>query len=336
MTDQIFQFQSFYPMIRKWHLKAIVQKTISFLPNSHKINYWFQKNITKGVFLGDDYFFDRLEHAKQHIEAYQQNCGSLEGIKTLELGTGWYPVIPFSLFLTGVGQINTVDISNLTNKEKLKDTLDRFVELIEHKQLERYITAKKERVELLLTVKNDWDNLKFEEILASLNIHYIVMDARNLVNIEQHSIDLVHSNNTFEHVYPSILKDILKEFVRVVKQKGLQSHFIDMSDHFAHFDKSINIYNFLKYSHTTWNKIIDNNVQPQNRWRFAQFVNLYQQLNIPISASIVRKGDLEALKSINIHAEWKQYSTEELAISHCYIFSKMNDHIKVANSAART
>jgi ubiquinone/menaquinone biosynthesis C-methylase UbiE len=162
------------------------------------------------------------------------------------------------------------------------------------------------------------------------------MDARKLVNVATHSIDLVHSNNTFEHVYPEILKDILREFARVTKKEGLQSHFIDMSDHFAHFDKSITIYNFLKYSCKTWDKIIDNNVQPQNRWRFAQFINLYHHLDIPVSDSIVRKGDLEALKTVKIHSEWKQYSSEELAISHCYIFSKMDDRISLTTDEIRT
>jgi hypothetical protein len=323
-------------MIRKWHLKAIVQKTISFLPKSHNINYWFQKNITKGVFLGDTYFYDRLEHAQQHLEAYQQNCGTIEGIKTLELGTGWYPVIPFSLFLCGAAQIHTVDISNLTNKDKLRDTLNRFIDLIEQDNLEKYIQAKKERIEQFLALKKDFETLRFEEILQRLNIHYIVMDARKLVNVATHSIDLVHSNNTFEHVYPEILKDILREFARVTKKEGLQSHFIDMSDHFAHFDKSITIYNFLKYSCKTWDKIIDNNVQPQNRWRFAQFINLYHHLDIPVSDSIVRKGDLEALKTVKIHSEWKQYSSEELAISHCYIFSKMDDRISLPTDEIRT
>lgn len=56
--------------MKKWILKAIVQKTISFLPFKHRINYFFQKHITKGVNLGDEYFYDRLEHARQHLQNY--------------------------------------------------------------------------------------------------------------------------------------------------------------------------------------------------------------------------------------------------------------------------
>ena len=52
------------------------------------------------------------------------------------------------------------------------------------------------------------------------------------------------------------------------KPDGLHSHFIDMSDHFAHMDSSISIYHFLRYSEAQW-KRIDNSIQPQNRWRLS-------------------------------------------------------------------
>lgn len=58
--------------MRKWKQKAIVQKIISYLPLSHKINYIFQKYVTRGVNLSDEYFYDRLGHARDHINSYQQ------------------------------------------------------------------------------------------------------------------------------------------------------------------------------------------------------------------------------------------------------------------------
>ena len=38
-------------------MKAIVQKTISYLPYSNRINYIFQKYVTKGINRTDNYFF---------------------------------------------------------------------------------------------------------------------------------------------------------------------------------------------------------------------------------------------------------------------------------------
>lgn len=315
-------------MVRKWHLKAIVQKTISFLPNGHKVNYWFQKHVTKGVYLGDTYFYDRLEHAQHHLAIFERYRGSIAGQKTLELGTGWYPVIPISLFLCGVERVHTVDISNLLNKEKFETTLERFMALIEQGKLKDYLPAAKEaRIDTFQAVYNELSQLSLAEALQKLHITYWVEDARDLKPLANDSIDLVHSNNTFEHVYPDILKAILLEFKRVVKPNGVQSHFVDMSDHFAHFDTSINIYNFLKYSNKTWDKIIDNSIQPQNRWRYPQFLDLYQSLGIPVSDTDYRPGDQKALDSLKVHADFSKFSKEELAISHCYLYSNMSDNV---------
>ena len=99
------------------------------------------------------------------------------------------------------------------------------------------------------------------------------------------------------------------------------SHFIDMSDHFAHSDKNITIYNFLQFSTKQWG-FIDNKIQPQNRLRHIDFVKMYTELNIPITEEEVRVGDLVELEKTKVHIEFKDYSTEELAKSHCYLVSQ--------------
>lgn len=97
--------------MKTWILKAIVQKTISFLPYKHQINYFFQRYVTKGVLLNNSYFTDRLVHANKHLRFFEQYSHIATPSTTLELGTGWYPVVPISLFLNGSDTIYTVDIS---------------------------------------------------------------------------------------------------------------------------------------------------------------------------------------------------------------------------------
>ena len=99
------------------------------------------------------------------------------------------------------------------------------------------------------------------------------------------------------------------------------SHFIDMSDHFAHFDRSITMYNFLRFSEGQWG-MIDNEIQPQNRWRWRQYRDLYEDLELEVLHEEVRPGDMEALSLVNVHPEWKEFSNEELAISHGYLISR--------------
>jgi hypothetical protein len=149
----------------------------------------------------------------------------------------------------------------------------------------------------------------------------LVEDLTELSAISEGYIDLTHSNNTFEHVYPVVLKGILRKFIEIGKiGKGCHSHFVDMSDHFAHFDKTINIYNFLQFSAKRWDKI-DNSIQPQNRYRMSDYEKLYQELNIPISHVTKRKGSLEDLAKVDLSEEYNGYEKADLAISHCHIYS---------------
>lgn len=301
-------------------LKAIVQKAISFLPGSHRLNFFFQQHITKGVRLTNYYFEDRLFHAKKHIDSFDKFAACPLNT-TLELGTGWYPVVPISLFLRGARQINTVDISPLTNKENLLTTIRFFIDYAENGKLQNYLEVDAQRLEVLKGLAKDNQNTRFEDIAGKLNIRFFVEDIRTL-GLDEHSVHLIHSNNTFEHVYPEVLKGILSKFKKLAADGGVLCHFIDMSDHFAHFDKSINVYNFLQFSDRTW-RWIDNSIQPQNRWRLSDFQNLYRDLSINISESDCRKGNIEELLSVGLADKYDTYDLKDLAISHCYLVSKM-------------
>ncbi len=306
-------------IMEKWILKAVVQKIISYLPYRHRINYLFQKYITKGVYLTDEYFEDRLIHAKSHIESYNKHALSVQGITSLELGTGWYPVVPLSLFLSGANKIYTVDISALCDKEKLLTTIKMFVDYKKSNKLNTFLNILPKRFDILLDIIKKEHEFSVEDVLTKLNIIYLVQDARQL-DLEDGLIDLIHSNNTFEHVYPEILESLLIEFKRLISSKGMMSHFIDMSDHFAHFDRTITIYNFLKFSDRQW-MLIDNAVQPQNRWRLADYKNLYKKLEINITEILDTRTDIEKIKSIQLHRKYQNFNLEELAFSHCRLVS---------------
>lgn len=304
--------------MKKWVLKALIQKAISFLPYKHQINYLFQKYVTKGVQLSEYYFEDRLTHFENHLGFYNKYKGAIKGKAILELGTGWYPVIPLGFFLAGAERIHTVDISALMDKPKLGTTLNRYLDYIQDGKL-NYLNFEQDRLDLLEEIIAEFDQLELSEVLQKLRINYLVEDARKLP-LPSDTVHLITSNNTFEHVYPEILEGILREFVRVLSQDGLMSHFIDMSDHFAHLDQTITIYNFLQFSERQW-QWIDNTIQPQNRWRISHFRALYAAQNIPITEEKNRPGDLSALNTVKVHPIYAAISRADLAISHSYMVS---------------
>ncbi len=307
-------------MLRKWVLKAIIQKGISFLPYKHRINFLFQKYITRGVQLTDGYLEDKLEHFKNHALFYEKHNGRIADIEVLELGTGWYPIIPVCFYLAGAKSVWTVDIADLLNEEGLKQALEKMLDYEAIGKLKQYyprFQSERLRQLKLLVDARDFNFSKFEEVTG---IKYWIGDARKL-SLEDHSKDFIVSNNTFEHVYESVLMEILKEFDRVLKPGGIMSHFVDMSDHFAHLDSTITIYNFLRFTSRQW-QWIDNSIQPQNRLRVDDYRQLYQSLGIPIIEEKNRPGDAEKLQNIKLAYPYDQKNTADLAVSHTYLVSK--------------
>jgi len=136
--------------------------------------------------------------------------------------------------------------------------------------------------------------------------------------LSENSVDFITSNNTFEHVFEEKLVEILKEFNRILKVDGLMSHFIDLSDHFAHADTSITIYNFLKFSDKHW-KMIDNDVQPQNRFRINHFRDILSNSGFKIEKENNRPGDISILKGLKLDKQFSDIDTKDCAVSHSYI-----------------
>jgi SAM-dependent methyltransferase len=309
-------------MVSKWIIKAAVQKTISYLPYAQRVNYFFQKHVTGGVHLTDDHFRLKLQHARDHHQYLLAHGQNKTDLTILELGTGWYPVVPLLFFLTSSGEVISVDIQKWMTRRTQYITLLKFKEWRERGLLDELVPYfHEQRWEQLMGVIQNPSAYDPDQFNKMIGLKPLIQDARHM-NIGSESVDFICSNNTFEHIPGEILHEILCEFNRVIKPGGVMSHFIDMSDHFAHFDSHITIYNFLKFSKKTW-AFIDNSIQPQNRMRFRDYIEMYLASGLPVSDEIIREGDPVALKRVLVHSEFSDYTEKELAISHATIISRM-------------
>jgi SAM-dependent methyltransferase len=304
--------------MHKWIFKAIVQKGISFLPFKHQLNFLFQKYITRGLELSDEYFEDRLIHCAQHYRVFRK-YNFTPNFSHLEIGTGWYPIVPAGMFLYGAGSITTVDVNRFSNEKYTRIVLSKFLEYDRNGKLKKFLPGiSEERLKILIS-EAEHPSEDYYALLDNHKITYMVMDVRKLP-LPDKSFDLITSNNTFEHIASDVLEGILQKLKCLGKEGCVMSHAIDMSDHFAHFDKSITIYNFLKFSDAQW-KIINNNIQPLNRLRIYDYREIYRKLSIPITEEINREYNIEDYNKVRVHKKFLSHPAEENAISHTQIVS---------------
>ena len=305
--------------LRKWHLKATVQKLLSLLPFGSTINFWMQKYVTRGVRLTDAYVNDRLIHARDHLKHFRSYGTTLNS--TLEIGTGWYPIIPLLLYLAGARDIVTLDIKRFVTPKRLVNCLKMLSRLHKSGRLADFVDVLPERIAALEQVLGMAGDRGVDEVLSDFSITYVIGDARSIPFPDGH-FDLIHSNNTLEHIPESTFELILRELSRVGKPDGVHSHFVDMSDHFAHSDESITVYNFLKFSRRRW-RIINNSIQYMNRLRLSDYRRLFTSAGYSIQEERLRADRPEELDTIQMHPEFANNDRDELRVTHVHFVCKV-------------
>ena len=307
-----------------WKLQALILKGISLLPSSvsYATFYWIQKHygtLTK---------LHPITKLTYGIETWKR-IRSLDhdpiGKVFFEVGTGRVVDVPLAYWLMGAEKTITVDLNPYLKTEQIKKTL-------------QYISQNKEEIESLfgsllyenrlIELLDFCENEPFtmNAFLDLCGIKYIAPgDAAN-TSLSPRYIDFHTSFTVLEHIRPEILGEILREGNRIIKANGLFIHRIDYSDHFAHFDKSISLINFLQYSDADWEKQAGNRYRYLNRLRHDDFISLFQSAGhkILINEREVNQQLLALVKNggIQLDEKFRNKSEEVISIIDSWIVSE--------------
>ena len=302
-----------------WIAKAVVQKGISFLPFKTHINQFFQRRGTGAISLDDQHFGWKIGHAQDHLALWQKHYPNLDrsSANVLELGTGWYPIVPVYFWLHGINSMDSLDLYPWISAEHCQTTAKKFVEWHSSGQLQSFLgRVDAERWSKLEQAAKS--TMPLESFLSIIGLRTLVGDATSKIAGMHESYEFICSNNTLEHILEAPLIAILKHFKGLLSHGGGSSHFIDLSDHFGHFDRSITAYNFLKFSPLQW-RLIDNDIQPQNRLRWVQYLDIFTKLGYRVVEAKVRPGSVDDLRKVKVHSSFAGLSEAELAITHGYV-----------------
>jgi SAM-dependent methyltransferase len=162
-----------------------------------------------------------------------------------------------------------------------------------------------------------------DELLAQMNTTYSApADARH-TGLSERSVDIAFSNSVLEHVPPEVIADLMREIKRVLRPGGFGMHGANCGDHYAYFDKSITMLNYLQYSHDEW-KFWDNDLLYQNRLRPRDFVRLAEDAGLKTVFVRAQPAPelMKRLPEFKLSPEFLAYPPEELCATSVGLVSQ--------------
>jgi hypothetical protein len=303
--------------VPSWLLKAATQGAISLLPGRHRFNRLLQERVTGSLALTDAGFEAKVAQCAHHLRSFRQLSRIVHGPRAaLELGTGWYPIVPVGLALAGAGHVTTIDVSPLLDRERVARVLDLYAKALGERRLD-LPGVDPVRADALLEAAREQREGAPAELLKVLGVTALVGDAR-AVPLPPASIDLVVSNNTLEHIAVGMLIGVLAELRRLAAPGAVLDHFIDHSDHYAHFDRSITEFNYLRYPPALW-RLFNNRLHYQNRLRASDYSRLFERAGFRVVEEQSARGSASELASLRLAAPFLRYTEADLLVLRSWL-----------------
>ena len=296
----------------KWKIKGLIMYICSKIPYGYKIYFFLQTNFGRL-----DYDPNlRLTQTIESLKILKKHNFKIKNKIIFEVGTGHLPIIPTFFFLLGAKKIYSYDLNRRLNFFLFSKTLKVIYDnrKIFKKEFLPYLEDNiyENKIKIL---KNTYNHPK--SFLEFSNIIYKAPGNAADSNLKKNSIDLHFSCTTFEHIPKKNINSIMKEAFRILKPNGLTLHRIDLSDHFAHQDKSISLINFLKFNKKFWSIIGGNQFAYCNRLRYPEYNKIFEKNNLKLIEE-EKKIDEKSLKLLmsgfKIHNDFHKYSNKEICV----------------------
>ena len=297
-----------------WRVKGMIQKVLGYVPAGEDLHHWLQM---RGGGLANfarecDVRVDDWRLMVGHLTAVGV---PVAGTRFVEMGTGWYPTLPFALHLGGATSVVTIDLNRHVRPElvrALAERLGEHVGLIAEKSKRPAAEVARAQTALADAIRR---GASIEDATGGVVEYRAPGDAAD-TRLPAGSIDVFFSNSVLEHVPADVIAACFAEARRVLRPGGITFQSVNCGDHYAYVDKRIHQLNYLQYSDAQWEKW-NNRFLYQNRLRAVDFVEMAKRAGFAIEldtsrASAERLAQLDALR---VAREFDRYTREQLAMT---------------------
>ena len=259
------------------------------IPGGHTAHYFLQRHVTRNWPRPVTSLKSLQNVARRVVEDYARYVGGTPS-SALEIGAGRDLAVPLALRRLGVGKVVASDVERLARPE-----------LIQHAA--RNILAGRARIE-------NWDDLRRFGICYLAPHHVTESDPK---------VDCSCSNEVLEHVPPDQLVRLLAALRTVTK--GITTHSIDYSDHYARSDRSLSRLNFLRYSDAQWRRF-NSGRQYVNRLRHSDYISMFRDAGFEIIKESKIVGELPPAIEANMASQFTRYERDDLVATSGIIVAR--------------
>jgi hypothetical protein len=254
-----------------WKKKAAAFRVFDALPGGSGLYYLTQRYVTRTIPRDlAKHGGWQFEHARTFRRFY---TGDLGRARLFEFGAGWDLHSNLVQWCYGLNDQVVVDISRLAR-------LDLVNRVIAHLRENPPPECLRVPGELLVEPLE-------HTLLQHYGIRYLApADARHTA-LESGSVDLICTTSVLEHIPASMLREIMQECRRIAGKRSVMSHVVDYTDHYAHSDSSISLYNFMRFSAREWERY-NPAIHYQNRLRHFEYAKLFDEAGfVPLAENVI-------------------------------------------------
>jgi SAM-dependent methyltransferase len=291
-----------------WRFKGLVQKALSSVPGGVGVNDLLQRSMG-GLRSFDQHLATKVNDWEILVSHMAEIGRSPQGLRYVEVGSGWFPTLPICFSLAGAESCETYDLTRHMSGRLTFQML---------RELENHLPCIAKAAGLDETaIERSYRHLcgasSLPDLLSRARIRYHAPADASATALPTGSVDIVFSNAVFEHVPPAGLAAILREARRILRPGGLTIHSLNCGDHYAYFDRSISFMNYLQYSDRDWNWW-NSDLLYQNRLRPQDFLEIAAKadLRVVLSQFKPRPDLLALLPTLRLAPEFRGYSPEQL------------------------
>ena len=224
-----------------------------------------------------------IQRANQNLCFVEQQGGIADGMRVLEIGTGWvhWEALFFRLFY----DVELVLFDVWDNRQ-----FEGFINYV--RQLRIRLRAEVDRPsEQIDRAEAMLDRISqctsFEQFYDLVGASYVIEPGGSMGAIADQSIDLAMSSDVLEMVDARALPDLVGHLFRVLKPGSLTAHQIVFGDHLRIYDRTVHPKQYMAFTEGQWLRWFENEVQYTNHWQHCDFVELFKSQGFAFSTDAI-------------------------------------------------